>query len=203
MTNWTLASIIFPIAAVISAATPVYACPTSASYRSVVGTAAPEKLPEGAVTIKVRVENALVSYSRYSWGDVQGLNGVVVEPSGNIRAGTSFEIKTRLGGSMCDTWFDEWTEEHEVSDEGVLTGYVSGFVNETERSGTWAIRPLLFQGAKYRDVGAEGKEISGLPARLKVSEDAVWKKVRVNKALDDALPETGELIEKHREKYDR
>lgn len=174
------------------------ACPSRASYRSVVLNTVPAELPEGANLFKLEVQEALFDRER---SEIQGIRGPLVSASGELSAGTSIQVTGRAP-SMCDTWIEHWSVDHEVR-SGVLTGYivgrVIGMVGET-----YQIRPMLFRTAEDR--GSKGQDGIWMydrnmalptfdPRRIRISRNAEWAPMRVDPdAIAFSIAETDRLI---------
>ncbi len=126
-------------------AAPASACSSPAAYRSVVVNKVPEHIPDSAVMLKVRVADALYSAS---YREIQGLRAVTVESSFKIPTGSTIEIRQKLA-SMCNTWVEVLSDDH-VSTNGVLTGFVTGYIKR-QPDGAYLLTPLLFQRFKDRD----------------------------------------------------
>jgi hypothetical protein len=182
----------------------VYACPSTASYRSVVVNDAPPEIPMEAKTFKVKIESGLFSAST---GNIYGLSGVLVDRTTDYKVGTKFETRANLG-SMCDTWLDVWTENPEIDENGKITGYVTGYVVQVSDDGKLTIRPLLFRRAADRAHSGNGDHWKGYPAGGEVKmrpapADVIWKPFKVNaEQISSNLSETNRLIRENLDKME-
>jgi hypothetical protein len=198
-----LSTIVFPIAVATFIAEPAWACPTTASYHSVVVNSQPERLSAEVMTFKVRVDAAYYSSTK---GEIQGLAGTLLEDRRDYLAGTKFQIKVRLL-SMCDTWVDTWSDDHNIDAESKLTGYVTGKVATPIIDGTLVIQPVLFQRAADRDWSEEPSRAEGRapyigpPNRMKIDPQGTWKTLKVN--ADDLASNLSETNRQIRDALDK
>lgn len=185
--------------AAIGFANPASACRSPAAYRSVVLNVAPPQIPEGAVLLKVRIDSGLYSALAH---EVQGLRGKILQLRMGATAATHFEIIMHLG-SMCDTWVEIWSSDHDSTD-GVLTGYIVGYPRGMH-DGFVVIEPLLFQAAAYRQPNStqlRGRVSEGAVRRL--DSNATWRLFRVDAAaLAQNLDGTNAQIQSDLERKDR
>lgn len=191
-----LGLIAFSLGLGVVIATPASACPGTFAYRSVVANNAPEHIPNGAVMLKVRVDDALYSAASQ---EIQGLRASTVERSSKIPAGSKIEIRQELG-NMCNTWIEIWSDDHVVT-EGILTGFVTGYARR-QPDGTYVMTPLLFQRFKDRDWsnGPESQSRGKVPdgRATPVDSNAKWVPLRINaKALARNLDETNAAIRRN------
>ena len=176
----------------------VSACPVRASYRSVVLNTAPAEVPEGATLFRLEVRDALIDRER---GEIQGIRGPLVDASGGLPTGTIIQVTGRAP-SMCDTWIEHWSGDHDVTD-GVLTGFMVGKVIGMVGD-TYQIRPMLFR--TLVDRGSRGQDGIWMyersmttptfdPRRIRISKDAEWAPMRVDPdAIAFNIAETDRLI---------
>lgn len=196
---WLLA---FCMGLVAMPTVPAKACWSTASYRSVVVNKAPEFVPDGAIMLKVRIDEAL--YSTITQ-EIQGIRATTVENSAQIPAGTSIEIREKLA-SMCDTWIEMWSDDH-VSTEGVLTGFVTGYVKR-QTDGSYRMTPLVFQRFADRDwsKGPESQSRGKVPdgKRSPVDPNAKWVPFRIDaEKLASNLDETNAAIRKNLDEMEK
>ncbi len=191
--SWLLA---FCMGLVVMPTVPAIACSSTAAYRSVVVNKAPEFVPDGAIMLRVRVDEALYSTITH---EIQGIRATTVESSACIPAGTSIEIREKLA-SMCYTWIEMWSDDH-VSTEGVLTGFVTGYVKR-QTDGSYQMTPLVFQRfadrdwSKGRESQSRGKVPDGKGRPL--DPNAKWVPFRIDaEKLARNLDETNAAIRKH------
>jgi hypothetical protein len=183
-------------------ATVAFACSSPASYRSVILNTVPEQVPPDARVYHVRIDEALYDAERQ---EIMGVRGVALDATNGVSAGSRIEITGRLG-SMCNTWYEVWSRDHDIED-GILSGYVIGRVSGAIGE-TVMIEPLLFQAkAHLEPERASGKwlgEAWRLPRderRMMPSSAARWMSLRLDaKTLAENLSETNRLI---REDIDR
>lgn len=174
----------------------VFACSSPSSYRSVVLNAVPEQVPPEARVYRVRIDEALYDAERQ---EIMGVRAVALDATEGVAAGSRIEITGRLG-SMCNTWYEVWSRDHDIVD-GVLSGYVVGRVSGAIGE-TVIVEPLLFQAKAHREPErASGKwlgEAWTLPRdahRMVPSSAARWRSLRLDAmALTENLSETNRLI---------
>jgi hypothetical protein len=176
-----------------------FACESPATYRSVVVNVAPSQVSEGATIFKVRIESALYSAALQ---DLQGLRGEIVAPQSISMTESKFEIASRLG-SMCNTWIELWSSDHNTTD-GVLTGFIVGYPKGV-RDGYLLIEPLLYQAAAYRDpdpTRSRGRVAKGAVKRI--DPEATWRPFRIDAAaLARNLDDTNAQIKADLERLDK
>jgi hypothetical protein len=190
------------VLAALCAGTVAIACGSPASYRSVVLNTVPEQVPAEAYVYHVRFEQALFDSERQ---EIMGVRGVVLETTEGVSVGSRIEITGRLG-SMCNTWYEVWSGDHDI-EGGVLSGYlvgrISGVIGEAV-----IIEPLLYQAKAYREPGRGDGRWLGEPwtlprdsRRMMPSSGARWMPLKLDpEALAGNLAETNRLI---REDIDR
>lgn len=198
--SWLLA---FCMGLVAMPTVPAIACSSTEAYRSVVVNKAPEFVPDGAIMLRVRVDEAL--YATITQ-EIQGIRATTVESSLDIPAGKSIEIREELG-SMCYTWVEIWSDDHNVSTEGVLTGFVTGYVRR-QTNGSYWMTPLVFQRFADRDWSkgpeseSRGKVPDGKPRPT--DPNAKWVPFRIDgEKLARNLDETNAAIRKHLDKTEK
>lgn len=183
-------------------ATVAFACASPASYRSVVLNTVPEQVPPEARVYHVRIDEALYDAERQ---EIMGIRAIALDAADGVSAGSRIEITGRLG-SMCNTWYEVWSRDHNIED-GVLSGYVIGRVSGAVGE-TVIIEPLLFQAKAYREPGEDAGKWLGdawvLPRdarRMMPSSAARWMPLKLDaNALAENLSETNRFI---REDIDR
>ena len=196
----------------LSVAAEAKACATTATYRSVIVNKTPTAIPSDATVYHVRAESAYVAGERRS---MQGLRGVLVDAAGDLPVGTEIQITARLG-SMCNTWVEHWSSDHDVTD-GVLTGYIVGRI-VGEDDGRINLWPALFRREDDRigRVPEDGWWHQELGPRLysdamrdrwakrmfrPPSTDGEWVSYRVDaEALANNLENTNRLIRENLER---
>jgi hypothetical protein len=188
--------------AALCAGTVAIACGSPASYRSVVLNTAPEQVPAEDRVYRVRFEEALFDSERQ---EIMGVRGFALETTEGVSVGSRFEITGRLG-SMCNTWYEVWSGDHDI-ENGVLSGYlvgrISGVIGEAV-----IIEPLLYQAKAYRKPGrGDGRWLGEAwthlrdSHRMMPSSRARWMSLKLDpEALAGNLAETNRLI---REDIDR
>lgn len=190
------------VLAAICSGTAVIACSSPASYRSVVLNSVPEQVPAGAHVYRVRIEETLVDAERQ---EIMGIRGVALEVTEGVSIGSRIEITGRLG-SMCNTWYEVWSSDHDIENgvlNGDLVGRMSGVIGEAV-----IIEPLLYQAKAYREPGRDDGRWLGeawtLPRdsrRMVPSSGARWMALKLDaEALAGNLAATNRLI---RENIDR
>lgn len=178
------------------------ACSTSSTYRSVILNSVPDTIPHDATTFHIRFEEALFDAKR---GEIEGVRGVLLEEVAGLSVGSRVEITGRLG-SMCNTWYEVWSDDHDIKD-GILSGYVVGRRAEAE-SNTIRVEPVLFRSMAHRqerlDKGSvitDSWTLPRDPRRMMPDPAATWKRLRLDgDKLARNLAETNRLI---REDIDR
>lgn len=182
--------------------TAALACSSPASYRSVVVNTVPEQVPPEARVYRVRIDEALYDAERQ---EIMGIRGIALSAAEGVPAGSQIEITGRLG-SMCNTWYELWSGDHDI-ENGVLSGYIVGRL--AGASGERAvIAPMLYPAQAWRQPGrddwrwlSEAWESPRDSGRTMPSSGARWVTMRLDaEALARNLAETNRLI---REDNDR
>lgn len=188
--------LILAMAALIFNNQPAWACPSPASYRSVVLNSIPKRIPSNAIVLKIQVLDALM----LPRNRIVGLRGVVVDEISKVKSGTLINIRSRLG-SMCNTWLEQWSSNHDVDEFGKLTGYVVGF-SRRNSDGSISLRPLMYQSIEYR----KPDNRFSAPRELEINYSpgqAIWHPLVVDaETLGENLARTNELIRQELEKDD-
>lgn len=190
------------VLAALCAGTVAVACGSPASYRSVVLNTVPEQVPAEAQVYRVRFDEALFDSERQ---EIMGVRGVVLETTEGVSVGSRIEITGRLG-SMCNTWYEVWSGDHDI-ENGVLSGYLVGRISG-EIGEAVIIEPLLYQAKAYRQPGRDDGRWLGEAwtllrdsRRMMPSSGARWMSLKLDpEALAGNLAETNRLI---REDIDR
>jgi hypothetical protein len=180
-----------------------FACSSLGSYRSVVLNTVPERVPPEAHVYHVRIDEALYDADRQ---EIMGVRAVALDAADGVSAGSRIEITGRLG-SMCNTWYEVWSRDHDIED-GILSGYVVGRVSGAIGE-TVTIEPLLFQAKAHREperaVGKWLGEAWTLPRdarRMMPSSAARWMSLRLDaKTLAENLSETNRLMREDNDRH--
>ena len=204
------------VVGIASLALPVVAnaCPSTASYRSVVLNQVPPDIPADARLYRVRVDQGYLGSvtRRTAKGlstepELQGIAGTVLSDDVDGDDSLRFAIQTRLG-SMCNTWVEHWSSDHDAED-GILSGYIVG-KPIGQIGDQLMIWPMLFRSAADRAtvdsrgsgakhgywLRARAKRFRSYnPKRYRVSKDGEWGPFRVDaEALGNQLEETNRKI---------
>ena len=122
-----------------------------ATYKSVVLNNKPSDIPQDATLYRVRVDAFYYGEVTHKTADgpktgeqLQGLRGALLNGDGVEANEQLFEIKIILG-SMCNTWLEAWSDDHDVRD-GKLYGYIVGRP-DGQTGNTIRIWPMLYHTA--------------------------------------------------------
>lgn len=149
------------------------ACSLRASYQSVVLNSRPASIPPGAKAFKVEILFALFTPGL---DDMKGIRGVIL-PTGDTRSARKrFEV-TGSVGSMCNTWIEAWSSDHQIK-ERVLTGYIVGY-ERGKRNKHTIIEPILFQSATDRANG-QLRRSETLDHARRIDPASSWRPFRVD-----------------------